>query len=302
MNITEVLGIPVSDPVSWEGPSEPECSVSTTPEYRRKPEPRRLHWIWVALAVVATFAGGFGARTYLATPGVAERLPISNTIPDRDPASVGNFAELFTSLHLTGLASTADMSHLYVGTMPESVRGTWVNKSSAVAVELHGDDIWTVTVAADVLQIVEGAYESAGIQYFDVTVDSSGDHPIAISAPARVPGPGVARPSNAVPAFADTVPPDQLAAATAFLDAHLSGRGELARYVSTTAQIPPFDTPPYKSISIVTAAADSRGRVQVDLEATTGRGGLHRLQYVANMTFERGIWEVSSLVPVEQDG
>jgi hypothetical protein len=217
------------------------------------------------------------------------------------PATVGDFAELFASLHLSGLASASDMAPLYLGEVSAAATNTWINRSAAVGMDPLGDGLWTVTVAAEVLEMVEGAYETAGIQYFEVTVDAGGDHPVAVSAPARVPAPGVVQTSSAIPSFAVTVAPDQLTAAAAFFEAYLTGRGELARYVSATAQIPMFAEPPYESISMVGVAADSLGRVRVDLDAATARGGQHRIQYVAEMTFERGVWEVAGLVPVAQD-
>ena len=217
------------------------------------------------------------------------------------PAPVGDFAELFTSLHLTGLTSPTDMAQLYSGESPATATGMWVNRSAAVAIRPLDDGLWVATVAVDALELVDGAYEAAGLQYFEVTIDSSGNRPVAISAPARIPAPAASPASGASPAFAGTVPPDQLAAVTAFFETYLTGRGELARYVSTTAQIPVFATAPYESISMAATAADSLGRIRVDIDAVTASGGKQHLQYVAELTFERGVWEVADLVPAVRD-
>lgn len=298
MNITEVLGVPVADSTSPDDLSTPKCSIPGAVEPLPEPAPLRRGWAWMAFASVAALVVGFGAGKFAAALDTGLPSPTPGTATEAPPANLGDFAEFFASLHLTGLTSAADMSPLYVGEPPQAATGMWVNRSAAIAVEPLGDGLWIVTVAVDAFEIVDGAYEAAGIQYFDITVDNSGDHPIAVTAPARVPEPGVARTPPSIPTFAGTVPPDQLTAVTAFFEAYLAAHGELARYVSTTARIPAFRTPPYESISIVEADSDSPERVRIELEATTPHGGRHRLEYVTEMTFERGVWEISSLVPL----
>lgn len=301
MNITEMLGTPVADDASLDALTEPRCTIPDAPADQPEPTSRRHPRLWWPLALVAALAVGFAAGTYLAAPSPPDLAQTQTTDSTAAPAPIGDFAELFTSLHLTGLVSPADMAQLYVGASPATATGMWVNSSAAIAVRPLGDGLWVATVAVDALEMVDGAYEAAGLQYFDVTVDASGSQPVAISAPARIPAPAAAPTSGAVPAFANTVPPDQLTAVTAFFEAYLTGRGELARYVSTTAQIPVFATAPYESISIVATAADSLGRIRVDIDSATARGGQQHLQYVAELTFDRGVWEVADLVPVVRD-
>jgi hypothetical protein len=302
MNIAEMPGVPVADSAPVNGFTKPKCSIPVTPEHEAEQGRRRRSWVWTAFALATAIALGFGVGTLVTAQRTAAASPTPRTSLEGAPANVGSFAELFTALHLTGLAPAADMSPLYVGEPTQAATGIWISRSAAVALAPLGEDLWAVTVAVDALEMVAGAYESVGIQYFDVAVDNSGDHPIAVSAPARVPAPGLARPSNWVPEFAGPVPPDQLAAVAAFFGAHLAGHGELARYVSATALIPTFPTPPYESVSIGEATSDSLGRVRIELDAATALGGLHRLEYVTEMTFERGVWEVSGLAPLTPEG
>ena len=301
MNIAEMLGTPVADDPSLDTLSESRCAVPPTTKDEPEPAKRRLRWLAWPTALLATLAVGFGAGTYLATPATGSPPPMQTADSATAPAPVGDFAELFTSLHLTGLTSPTDMAQLYSGESPATATGMWVNRSAAVAIRPLDDGLWVATVAVDALELVDGAYEAAGLQYFEVTIDSSGNRPVAISAPARIPAPAASPASGASPAFAGTVPPDQLAAVTAFFETYLTGRGELARYVSTTAQIPVFATAPYESISMAATAADSLGRIRVDIDAVTASGGKQHLQYVAELTFERGVWEVADLVPAVRD-
>jgi hypothetical protein len=104
-----------------------------------------------------------------------------------------------------------------------------------------------------------------------------------------------------LPAFNGSVPADQVAAVTSFLEAHLTGQGEVARFVSPTTRIPLFAVPPYESIAVTHVGADSVGRVMTQVAAVTSRGAHHDLEYTLELTFESGVWEVADLVPAVED-
>jgi hypothetical protein len=182
-----------------------------------------------------------------------------------------------------------------IESMSSESTGLWAARTAAIDTEPLGNGFWQVTLAAEVLELVDGAYESTGIHYYELTITDQGGHPVALSAPARVPDPAPPA-TSAAPAHNEAVPADQAAAAAAFLDAYLTGNGELARFVSTTAYIAPFAQPPYASTEVRDLGADSLGNINVIVEATTERGGHQALEYTLEMTFESGVWEVSNLI------
>lgn len=295
MNITEMLGTPVNDPPEFDSPAGPACVTTTPPQPAAPRQPPRIRLVWVAL-VAAALLVGTASGWYLAT-ATAESAPAEIAQPaDVASAHVGDFAEMFTALHLSGRSPTEEPDVMYSRTSP-SATGTWINQSAAVLVEPLTLGFWNVVVAVDVLELVDDAYESAGIQYFGLTVDASGLYPVAVSAPARLPAP-ISAATPGLTLFTDTVPTDQADTVTHFLSGYLTAQEETARYVTPTARIRPFPAPPYESISIASIGSDSQGRVSVSVAATTPTGAVHMLQYTAEMSFEAGVWEVSALTSV----
>jgi hypothetical protein len=204
---------------------------------------------------------------------------------------------MVTSLQLSGLADPADLVTLYTGaSQATEVGGLWVNHSAAISTESLGTGYWLVTVAVDALEMQDGAYESAGIQYYEITIATDGDRPMAVSSPARVPSPAGAATPTDVPPFGGAVPADQAVATTSFLDAYLTGRGEVAHFVSPTSRIQLFPEAPYETIEVLSLGADSLGRIKADIAAATSRGGRQHLEYTLEITYQGGVWEVSDLV------
>ena len=117
---------------------------------------------------------------------------------------------------------------------------------------------------------------------------------MAVAAPTRIPAPSIPAPTD-IPLFATTVATDQADAITQFLDGYLTGQQEIARYMTPTARVQQFTSPPYESISIVSMGGDSLGRVAVSVSATTAMGAVHNLQYTVKTSFAAGVWEVSGL-------
>jgi hypothetical protein len=216
---------------------------------------------------------------------------------------VAGLAELFVATHLSGVATEEDLMTLHpTGTPADGASGLWVNSAVAVDGTAIGDDVWRMTVAADVLEMIEGAYEPAGIQYYTVTVAETAAQPVALTAPSRIPPPGnMVQPVTAA-RFAGAVPPDQGNAVTEFLNAYLTGQGEVARYMAPTARIALFSAPPYASIAMESQGSDSLGRVRARLTATTAGGATQTLEYTLEMTHSGGVWEVLTLAPMAPQG
>ena len=158
MNITEMLGVPVADSAPVDDFTKPKCSIPVTPEHEAKQGQRRRSWVWTAFALATAVVIGFGAGTFATAQRTTAATATLGTSLQAAPINVGDFAELFTSLHLTGLAPAADMSPLYVGEPVQTATGIWINRSAAVAVAPLGEDLWAVTVAVDALEMVAGAY------------------------------------------------------------------------------------------------------------------------------------------------
>ncbi len=213
-----------------------------------------------------------------------------------EPREIGDFAEMFTALYLSGLATPKDLGSMYNGSMPAAA-GTWVNQSAALAVEPLTSGFWQVAIAVDALELIDGAYESAGIQYFELTVAEKTPYPVAVSAPARIPPPANVGEDGASD-FTGTVPSDQAAAVSHFVNGYLTGQEDIARYVTPTARIQLFAEPPYASATITSLGSDELGNVTVAVSAVTNGGAMHPLQYTVALSFEAGVWEVADLTSV----
>jgi hypothetical protein len=102
--------------------------------------------------------------------------------------------------------------------------------------------------------------------------------------------------------FGGAVPPDQGNAVADFLNAYLTGQGEVARYIAPTARMALFTAPPYASSTIESLGSDARGWVRARLTATTTNGATQSLEYTLEMTYASGVWEVLTLAPAAQQG
>lgn len=303
MNITEMLGNPVRDFAELDQPTRSECAVPMPPDDTIQPASRRHGWLWMVLVGVVALLIGLSVGVYVSSPQDAAQPPSQGAVVDpTTPPNVGGFAAMVTALQLSGLTNPADLDAMYAGTPPTpGTGGLWISRSAAVTIEPLGDDFWVVTVAVDALELVDGAYESAGIQYYESTIANGDNRPVAVTAPARVPTPASTAAPAAVPTFAGPVPADQTVAVTSFLEAYLTGRGEVARFVSPVSQIQLFTEAPYETIEIASLGSDSLGRVRAAVQAASIRGWHHNLEYTLEMTFESGVWEVSDLVAAVDD-
>lgn len=305
MNITEMLGKPVSDITEVDQPSRVGCSVPAIAEESPPGGGRRSPRPWMVVAALAALVVSFGAGAYLtsSTTSVTPMRTATATTVEAVPPNIGDFAELFVAMHLTGLVSPSDLAGLYAGAAPDAGVGTgmWINRSAAVSTQSLSQDFWSVTVVVDALEMVDGAYETVGLQYFEITIAEGDDRPIAVSAPSRIPNPPAMSAPSGLPVFNDAVPADQAAAVTSFLEAHLTGQREVARFVSPTARIPLFSEAPYASIAVTHLGADPFGRVMAQVAAVTSRGGHHNLEYTLELTFESGVWEVFDLVAAVEE-
>ena len=291
MNITEIIGEPVADRGTFAPASGRACDHVASPE-PEPAEPSRRAAAVIALIVVGTLAAGMAIGTMLPVSRSGGPVPATSGLAGSPaPSHVGDVAALALQLHLTGLSEPSQVLTAAPGSS-DSPTGIWVNASAAIASKPLGNDQWQITLAADVMELVDGTYESAGIQYFQMAIGAGSGSPTALTPPARIPPPQLSIPDTT--RFSGAVPADQATAVTAFLEAHLTGTGELQRYATPTARIRSFPEPPFAGISIESLGSDSLGQVQARLLATTQRGSQLLLAYTLDMTFD-GVWEVAAI-------
>lgn len=279
MNLADVLGPPVQDVDDLLGIPSPACiAPPPPPEPGGEARPRhRLRIIAVAAAMVLV---GFAAGIYVGRTG--EPRPAGPAAVSGAPAAVMGFSGFFVAIHLGGRTNPSVVSALYAGSalpLPPEQANTWVNRAAAVDARQVGDRVWEVTVAADVLERVDGVYQETGLEYFELTVEEGPAGPVALTAPARVPPPAITPLPHR---FDVALGPDQAAAAESSLDAYLTG---------DTA----FTVAPYQQIDVVSLTADGTGKVDAVVTAIAGSGHAHRLEYRFEMAQVEGEWRVIGL-------
>lgn len=299
MTINEMLGTPVSDRASPIRLSSVPCPIPTQPQPDENGERSNRTLLWSVLIAATSLCIGIAVGGY-AIPRAGDPAAVLSAVAAQVdvPAGVAGFAELFAATHLSGVAAAEDLAVLYPdAAAPPAATGLWVNRAAAIAAVAVDEEVWRVTVATEVLEMVDGAYEPAGIQYYTVTVAQKDAQPVALSAPSRTPAPENVAQRAAAPRYAGAVPPDQERAVVDFLGAYLTGNGEVARYMAPTARIALFPVPPYVSTRMESIGADALGRVRARLTATSANGATQALEYTLEMGYASGVWEVLTLAP-----
>lgn len=291
MNLTEMLGPPVSDVDDMAEVPGPACAGSAIPPVPQHRPVRQHRLRTVALAAAVALAG-FGAGASLAHDNTGAPAGM----PSEAPTEVIDFAGFFVAIHLGGRAVSSNLEGLDVGNAallsPEETK-LWVNRAAAIGAQSAGDGAWVITVAADVLERVNGVYREAGVQYFEVTVAEGDETPVLVTGPARVPPPAA---TSAASGFDVALDADQAAAARSFLDAYLTGAAaESNRYLVAGSGVSLFGSAPYDEVDVVSMRGDGTGNVAAVLVATDRQGAKHSLEYALGMRIEEGEWRVTGM-------
>lgn len=294
MSMTDLLGPAVVDGDDYPPPAQPSCAASSLPPDPLDDEPDRGHNRWLVLAVFLALAAGIGIGSFVSPKRLASAGSAATaTAPSSDIAAV---AEFFLALHLSETAGAEDLATLHPGSdAGRGATGYWVTRTAAVSVAPVGEDTWVATVAAELLEMVDEAYRQAGVQYFEVGIDTTGSRPVVLSAPLRVPRPDAVSLPAAASLPGGAVTPEQKATAVHFLESYLTGNGQASRYIAANTRLSLFDTPPYSELDVVALTADSRGGLRAEIEATSPHGATVRLEYLLGMTLENGVWAVADL-------
>jgi hypothetical protein len=259
--------------------------------------PGRAAPIAVALAVLAAL---LAAASLLRPPGAA---PTGDGAAVPPPGLTG-FAELYVATWLSSggapgvldpfLATAADLDGMDPG-------HRYVTRTAAVEASPLRDEIWSVTVAADVLDLVDGSYVPAGIEHYRVPISVDGVRLVVLSLPARVAAPQPAR-LPASPTAAEEAVPDALLATTdQFLTALLTGADDPNRFAAPEAGITPFRSAPYTAVAVVAVTGSLDGDdmvLQATVQATAAGGHVHVMQYALRAGERSGVWEILALGPV----
>lgn len=244
--------------------------------------------LW-ALVVIGSLGGVVAAFRSPAgsTPGEAASSDVT-------PSHVAGFAELAIRRWVAG---DDEGPSLGPGSSPppSAADASVVTAAAAVAGRQVSEGYWAVTVAVEVDRPIHGSAQ----WFFEIGVLETPDGLLASGAPAVVPAPvradvGVA----AGRALATPGPDDPIAAAAqAFLEALLAGRGDVARYLAPGVRMAPV-IPAFDAVRVLrTADVDSSARrrvVRVEALATSGE---HRFSvgYQLSLELRAGRWEVRRL-------
>lgn len=215
------------------------------------------------------------------------------------PAQVTGFAELGVRRWLTvgGMAGGRPET---LGSQPgtgeaAAAASIVVTATDAVATRRVGDHYWAVTVAVEVDQVNRGP----ALWFIEIGVVETPEGLLASGPPAVVPSPVRADPAVAA-GRALSVPSrdDPLAAtAEAFLEALLTGRSDVSRYLAPGTRMSPV-SPAFDSVRVQRTAeveaTTRRSIVRVEALATTA-GVEVRFGYELTLEQRAGRWEVRRL-------
>ncbi|MEU6284918.1 conjugal transfer protein [Streptomyces sp. NPDC047028] len=166
---------------------------------------------------------------------------------------------------------------------------------------------WSVTVAAQ--------YAGGSVRYYAVPVaaDSTGSSFTVTGAPGVVPGP--ARAEVPKSSYAVSVPKGDLSSAIGqFLDAYLTGAGEVDRYLAPGVKLTAVSPTPYTVVTVqeVSAVEEAAAAETVPADGTTVRvlaaveardaTGRWPLAYELTLKARSGRWEVAALQSGTQGG
>jgi hypothetical protein len=259
--------------------------------------PGRTAPLALALGAVAVLLAGV---SLLRPPGVAATGNAA-AVP---PPGLTGFAELYVATWLSSggspgvldpfLAAEVDLEGMDPG-------HRYVTRTAAVEASPIHDEMWSVTVAADVLDLVGGSYLPAGIEHYQVPIAVDGVRLVALSLPARVSVPEPARLPASPAATEGAVPDALLTTADQFLTALLTGAGDPSRFATPEAGITPIRPAPYTDVAVVAATGHPEGAdtvLQATVQATAAGGHVHIMQYALRASDASGVWAILALGPV----
>lgn len=299
MSASPTLGAPVVD-IEEHPPtaiSRPRCRLAEPAVAEPVEGGSWGHRIAILLATVALLVA---TVALVLRPG---HHPAGATTSALPPPGLGGYAELYVATWLTSGGEDAALDLFLPGGADLSAmqpRQRYVTRAATVEVIQHQPRLWTVTVAADVLELVDGGYVPAGLEHYQVGIAVDGIRFAALGLPARVAAPEPARFPASLLALDEPLPDSLLATTTGFLEALLTGDGNLSRFAAAGSGISPVDPPPYTRVDIVASGGCASGSavvLRVTVDATTGGGRTHIMDYTLEASEASGVWEILAMIP-----
>lgn len=240
--------------------------------------------------LVALAAAG-GCAAMLRGPS-SQAPPSAGVYDEAAPPDAAGLAQLAVRRWLTHAPAQPDA----LGARRDgAANGARVGATDAVASRRVGERYWAVTVAVD----IDRPGDPLGPWFFEIGVVDTDAGLAVTGAPAVVPPPVRAELDVPASRWRAVHRPDDEAAATAqaFLDALLTGRGDLARYLAPGVRLAPV-TPAFDAVRVVRSAHvdSSPDRRVVQAEAVATSAGLEvPLAYELVLERRAGRWEVRAL-------
>lgn len=278
--------------------------------------------LWAAIAVGPAYA--------VYDLVVADQAPESSTLeqtPATDPAEAvaGEYGTRVVLAWLTATRTTSDQAltllpQLRPGQLPETAP---LVRDAVVSSVTPGDleqGLWSVTVGYDVGTAVP---DSDAVlwsrQYAQVVLQvqpsSTGYTAAAVSLPSAVAGPQTASPVVTLGYSAQLSTDDPLLqTASQFLEAYLTGQGDITRVLTPGTEIAAVTPAPYSQITAITGAAVEEdalepvdgavAEVLVTAWVTRADETSVQVQYPLQLTARSGRWEVTAIqsTPVTNPG
>jgi hypothetical protein len=250
--------------------------------------------------------GGLGFFLALVGAGAATPVPAPVASAEGPPAGVAGFAEEATIAWLEATGDPADRASALFVDAPEPPSGSTtsaVRRTTVVGARRIDSDYWAVTVAAvvderDRDQTTVGTstlYAEVG-----VVVGPVGEM-AAVGTPAVVPGPPAlttavrpAGPTPGIPGADDPV----MVAAQGFLNALLTGTGDVSRYLAPGVEVTAVNPPPFTGVTVdrlSVSEIDGATCARVLALATTTAGGRRTVGYELGIRERAGRWEITSI-------
>ncbi|RII06951.1 Conjugative transposon protein TcpC [Streptomyces sp. YIM 130001] len=297
-------------------------------------------WVTTSTGAAALVTTGmrWGAWTMLVVGSVAGVLallrPAASTAVPRvaadkpavlQTAGPAGFAEMYVTAFLqTGQGQEAALAAYFPAVrdvaFPSDAEDLQLEQAAAVRVKDISHAYWSVTVAIRTApekttkaDAGTGSEDQPGLRYFQVPVREARDgSPVAAALPAEVAAPASGAEAElgyggAVEAVGSSELVQTLQAVFA---AYLSGRGDVAPYLSPGVKVAPVSPAPYTEVKVRRVAEvggsdplgerdaptdGERRQLLVHLDAAAGAGVQRPLTYAVELRARDGRWEISAL-------
>ncbi len=263
-----------------------------------------LTWLlWSAIV-----AGPIALILVVLTSGGSTPPPAASSADSAEAQTIAEeFAETYVVRYLTSDRDTNELTQTLTadGGDPLLADGLQISNTAVAAAtqvsKAQQRSVWSVTVATD----INGAR-----RYLLVPVQVDGTAAIAVTPPAVVPAPLLAT-SDDIDLTNEWPPNDPaVQSISAFLNALLTGNGEVSVYTSPGVQLNPVTPPLFKEVKIRSVVTDldrddltdpvadgTTIQTMTDATAVLPKDNQLAVRYALTLTSRDGRWEVAAIDP-----